>query len=141
MKAEGDRSGQNDDVFNGGAAPDFAAALSSNGTSAGYVRSGLMVVNGGASTKDGSATSHLRTVTDHGVEVKGFTGAAAGATAVAIDPAPEEAVEIDIELERIRRARLKGYEGEACMECGNFTLVRNGTCMKCDTCGSASGCS
>ena len=29
----------------------------------------------------------------------------------------------------------------ACGECGNFTLVRNGTCMKCDTCGSTSGCS
>ncbi len=38
-------------------------------------------------------------------------------------------------------ARVKGYEGEACGECGNFTLVRNGTCMKCDTCGSTSGCS
>ena len=35
----------------------------------------------------------------------------------------------------------KGYEGEACGECGNFTLVRNGTCMKCDTCGSTTGCS
>jgi hypothetical protein len=34
-----------------------------------------------------------------------------------------------------------GYEGEMCSECGNFTLVRNGTCMKCDTCGSTSGCS
>ena len=38
-------------------------------------------------------------------------------------------------------ARMKGYEGDACGECGNFTLVRNGTCMKCDTCGSTSGCS
>jgi len=38
-------------------------------------------------------------------------------------------------------ARLKGYEGESCDECGNFTMVRNGTCMKCDTCGSTSGCS
>ena len=38
-------------------------------------------------------------------------------------------------------ARAKGYEGEACGECGNFTLVRNGTCMKCDTCGGTSGCS
>ena len=37
-------------------------------------------------------------------------------------------------------ARAKGYEGEACGECGNFTLVRNGTCMKCDTCGSTTGC-
>ena len=34
------------------------------------------------------------------------------------------------------QARMKGYEGEACGECGNFTMVRNGTCLKCDTCGS-----
>ena len=32
-------------------------------------------------------------------------------------------------------------EGESCTECGNFTLVRNGTCLKCDTCGGTSGCS
>ncbi|MDF1845949.1 MAG: vitamin B12-dependent ribonucleotide reductase [Parvibaculaceae bacterium] len=38
-------------------------------------------------------------------------------------------------------ARMKGYEGEACSECGNFTMVRNGTCLKCDTCGGTSGCS
>ena len=36
-------------------------------------------------------------------------------------------------------ARAKGYEGEACGECGNFTLVRNGTCLKCDTCGIDDG--
>ena len=38
-------------------------------------------------------------------------------------------------------ARMKGYEGDACGECANFTLLRNGTCMKCDTCGATSGCS
>ncbi|MEM9499940.1 MAG: hypothetical protein AAGA28_18630, partial [Pseudomonadota bacterium] len=38
-------------------------------------------------------------------------------------------------------ARMQGYEGEACGECGNYTLVRNGTCMKCNTCGATSGCS
>jgi ribonucleoside-diphosphate reductase alpha chain len=38
-------------------------------------------------------------------------------------------------------ARMKGYVGEACPECGNFTMVRNGTCLKCDTCGSTTGCS
>ena len=38
-------------------------------------------------------------------------------------------------------ARMKGYEGDACSDCGNFTLVRNGTCMKCETCGTTSGCS
>jgi ribonucleoside-diphosphate reductase alpha chain len=44
-------------------------------------------------------------------------------------------------LERAAEARVKGYEGESCRECGNFTLVRNGTCLKCDTCGGTSGCS
>ncbi len=47
----------------------------------------------------------------------------------------------DNRIEQIRAARMKGYEGDSCGECGNFTLVRNGTCLKCDTCGSTSGCS
>jgi len=41
----------------------------------------------------------------------------------------------------IAEARLKGYEGDMCGECGQFTMVRNGTCLKCDTCGATSGCS
>ena len=45
------------------------------------------------------------------------------------------------DFDLISEARVKGYEGEACQECGNFTLVRNGTCLKCDTCGATSGCS
>jgi ribonucleoside-diphosphate reductase alpha chain len=43
--------------------------------------------------------------------------------------------------EKIRLARLKGYEGDPCNECGQLTLVRSGACMKCDTCGATSGCS
>ncbi len=39
------------------------------------------------------------------------------------------------------KAKMQGYEGDPCGECGNFTLVRNGTCMKCNTCGGTSGCS
>jgi len=39
------------------------------------------------------------------------------------------------------KAKMQGYEGDACGECGNYTLVRNGTCMKCNTCGATSGCS
>ncbi len=39
------------------------------------------------------------------------------------------------------KAKMQGYEGDPCGECGNYTLVRNGTCMKCNTCGSTSGCS
>jgi ribonucleoside-diphosphate reductase alpha chain len=47
----------------------------------------------------------------------------------------------DSAAERRAEARMKGYVGEACPECGNFTMVRNGTCLKCDTCGSTTGCS
>jgi len=54
-------------------------------------------------------------------------------TLVINNQAPNLAQEIE--------AKIKGYEGEACGECGNFTLVRNGTCMKCNTCGATSGCS
>ena len=54
-------------------------------------------------------------------------------TVVINNQAPNLAQEIE--------AKIKGYEGEACGECGNFTLVRNGTCMKCNTCGATSGCS
>ncbi len=39
------------------------------------------------------------------------------------------------------KAKMQGYEGDPCGECGNYTLVRNGTCMKCNTCGSTTGCS
>jgi ribonucleoside-diphosphate reductase alpha chain len=43
--------------------------------------------------------------------------------------------------DKIRLARLKGYEGDPCGECGQLTLVRSGACCKCDTCGATSGCS
>jgi len=39
------------------------------------------------------------------------------------------------------KAKIQGFEGDPCGDCGNYTLVRNGTCMKCNTCGSTSGCS
>lgn len=42
--------------------------------------------------------------------------------------------------EKVRQARLKGYEGDPCTECGQLTLVRSGACCKCDTCGASSGC-
>lgn len=46
-----------------------------------------------------------------------------------------------VSMDARTKARMQGYEGEACGECGNYTLVRNGTCMKCNTCGGTSGCS
>ncbi|WP_029620171.1 vitamin B12-dependent ribonucleotide reductase [Pseudorhizobium marinum] len=45
------------------------------------------------------------------------------------------------ETERRMRSIAQGYTGNMCSECQNFTMVRNGTCEKCDTCGATSGCS
>ena len=47
----------------------------------------------------------------------------------------------DQSMSRVQAARMMGYEGDACPECGSFTLVRNRTCLKCDTCGATTGCS
>jgi ribonucleoside-diphosphate reductase alpha chain len=46
-----------------------------------------------------------------------------------------------IASERRARSIMQGYTGNMCSECQNFTMVRNGTCEKCDTCGATSGCS
>jgi ribonucleoside-diphosphate reductase alpha chain len=42
---------------------------------------------------------------------------------------------------KIKQAIEKGYTGDLCPECQSMTMVRNGTCLKCMTCGSTSGCS
>ena len=60
----------------------------------------------------------------------------AGETSVAVKPAATGTA-----IDARAKAKMQGYEGEACGECGNYTLVRNGTCMKCNTCGGTSGCS
>ncbi len=46
-----------------------------------------------------------------------------------------------VSMDARAKAKMQGYEGDPCGECGNYTLVRNGTCMKCNTCGGTSGCS
>ena len=39
------------------------------------------------------------------------------------------------------QARLGGFTGDMCSECGNFMMVRNGSCLKCQACGATTGCS
>ncbi len=41
----------------------------------------------------------------------------------------------------VNASKAKGYTGNACLECGQLTMVRNGACEKCDSCGATSGCS
>jgi ribonucleoside-diphosphate reductase alpha chain len=47
----------------------------------------------------------------------------------------------DHETTKIKQAIERGYTGDICTECQSLTMVRNGTCLKCMTCGATSGCS
>jgi len=127
-----------------------AAKLASRG----YVRSNLYVLQGGASTAVEAVEDAVLEETAEMMEQSVETTMDAIAEAV-VAPQPltgdgpansvtlsaAMTAHVDSKLIQIREARLKGYEGDACGDCGNFTLVRNGTCLKCDTCGSTSGCS
>jgi ribonucleoside-diphosphate reductase alpha chain len=110
--------------------------------SRGFVRTNLVVFRGGAAPAIESAPQMVQAhsasaqANGAGMAVHSF---AEGATALAVEP--EVMAAVDAKLARRREAKLKGYEGDSCGECGNFTLVRNGTCLKCDSCGSTTGCS
>ncbi len=109
--------------------------LASNG----YVRSpNLFVISGG-----GNGNSAVKATASNVATSSSESQVVAAATATVSSGAVEASVSatIDPTLDRIREAQALGYEGDACGECGNFTLVRNGTCMKCATCGATSGCS
>ena len=50
--------------------------------------------------------------------------------------------DVGLSADELRQSEIRamGYEGDACGSCGNFTLVRSGTCLHCQTCGSSTGC-
>ncbi|MDO8605693.1 MAG: vitamin B12-dependent ribonucleotide reductase [Phaeospirillum sp.] len=99
--------------------------------SKGYVRSNLMFHTRGA------GPTSMSTDISGGMQMT-----AVAQTVVSVGGDTEALIqEFDARADQIRNARMKGYEGDACPECGNFTLVRNGTCLKCDTCGGTTGCS
>jgi ribonucleoside-diphosphate reductase alpha chain len=115
--------------------------------STGFLRNRFVVFNGGAEARGDAGTAPPTTTVGAVSETAAATGGVTAPTGdgglsletVSVDAAVMRSV--DIRLDQIREARMKGYEGDACAECGNFTLVRNGTCLKCDTCGATSGCS
>ncbi|MDX1576748.1 MAG: vitamin B12-dependent ribonucleotide reductase, partial [Kiloniellales bacterium] len=116
--------------------------------STGYVRSQLLVLDGGAPGQirqpTHSATNGAANGSANGRGgAQELAGQAGFAEALAVEAVAARSLTdtFDLRLERVREARLKGYEGDSCGECGNFTLVRNGTCLKCATCGATSGCS
>ena len=152
-----------DDVGGGiadGVRPAAAAPALNNVVSKGFVRSNLLVLKGGnahAHAGHGHAHSHGGNGNGNGNGGSVISAAAtAVATAASVSAAALQSVQqsaqmvidaeaavrlFDSRAEQIKTARMKGYEGDSCGECGNFTLVRNGTCLKCNTCGSTSGCS
>ena len=100
---------------------------------AGASGSNVTSISGSSGT---AATAFNRELhTDADAEPAGYA-----ANAPEAEKQPETA-RSDDKAAQIAEARMKGYEGENCSECGNFTMVRNGTCLKCDTCGATSGCS
>ena len=101
-------------------------------TSRGFIRKQGLVVYSNAGTAAAPATSEEPVVTMRA------TTPVPQATEMVATMADASA---SLVAERVQQARMQGYEGEACPECHNFTLVRNGTCLKCNTCGSTTGCS
>ncbi|MFQ5972258.1 MAG: vitamin B12-dependent ribonucleotide reductase [Alphaproteobacteria bacterium] len=113
--------------------------------SSGYVRNNLVVLDGGA----GRTFIRKPLGGAEGGESEPMAlslGAKADGT-LALERSDEaglrmlDSVETEERVNLVREARLKGYEGDACGECGNLTMVRNGTCLKCVTCGATNGCS
>ena len=106
-------------------------------SSTGYLRKRLpqelVVLQGGmGATALANGTDPVSTLNMLVPETARSTGYAAGSTALATGT---------VSLDHRVKAKMQGYEGDPCGECGNYTLVRNGTCMKCNTCGGTSGCS
>ena len=91
--------------------------------STGFVRGNLRLLAGGGAVSD--AALMMRSGSPGGSDLT--VGAAASVT--------------NSRAAQVHMAKLKGYVGDSCSACGNFTLVRNGTCLKCDTCGTTTGCS
>jgi ribonucleoside-diphosphate reductase alpha chain len=118
-------------VMSGGASPSPLAGEGGPRSGPGGGSGNVTSFAGGATTARGGLAAALKAEQD-----------ARPAASVAMEHLPWTQADARAHAaEKRAEARAKGYEGEACGECGNFTLVRNGTCMKCDTCGSTTGCS
>ncbi len=114
-------------------AAEAAAAAVSRIASVGYMRSNLYVLNG----RNGGNVAIAAEAFAAGPLPNGMTDG----PAVALAPNAQAAVVVSAAPGAALTAKLKGFEGDACPECGNFTMVRNGTCLKCTTCGGTTGCS
>jgi len=74
-------------------------------------------------------------------EIDGLPQPLGDGDVVTVDPEKEYVPPAEALAVLAEEAKTKGYEGEACTSCHQFTMVRNGSCLKCITCGETSGCS
>ncbi|KKB83696.1 ribonucleotide-diphosphate reductase subunit alpha [Devosia limi DSM 17137] len=124
-------------------APVPAERFVSRGMTRGRVANkSLMIVSGDhqynpVQAMQTSTVTALRTATALKVDTQLSPSAFAPAE---LSPIPSPPSSKDAGLLRAE-AQMKGYTGDQCTECHNFTMVRNGTCLKCDTCGTTTGCS
>ncbi|HEV2899125.1 MAG TPA: vitamin B12-dependent ribonucleotide reductase [Pseudaminobacter sp.] len=111
-------------------------ALSSASANAGLAVKPALVSEGATAFKR-DYEERARELTEEAVEDE-----TSPASALFTDTAAEAAAEAKkLASQRRQQSLMQGYTGNECSECHNFTMVRNGTCEKCDTCGATSGCS
>jgi ribonucleoside-diphosphate reductase alpha chain len=101
---------------------------------------------GGVSVRPAGVAEMLHPVSTHlhpGLMTPPTPLASAAPPFVAPQPQVERGTSVAVmaRTEAINASRAKGYTGNACSECGQLTMVRNGACEKCDSCGATSGCS
>ncbi|MBE7245939.1 MAG: vitamin B12-dependent ribonucleotide reductase, partial [Actinomycetospora chiangmaiensis] len=136
--------GEAGDTTREGPRPASAASIVSRGLLRGSADR-LTVIQGGPA---GATLGVASASAGQSAPAGGTVHAVRGANALKVEPAEQSIADTlpfaaptrSVE-DRRAEAKMKGYVGEACPECANFTLVRNGTCLKCDTCGSTTGCS
>ena len=91
--------------------------------------------------RDDLAHISHREVADEGVALTATHNEPEGSGSLpGVKLSPDARTASDI-ISAVNVARMKGYEGEACHNCHQMTLVRSGVCLRCDTCGSTTGCS
>ena len=124
--------------------PDHAEHLPA-GASVGFMRTKFLVINGAKAKQAKQKNTAQPVAVAQAASGGGATSAGQTqsivAEAASVMVSSEVMERTDTHMDQVREARMKGYEGDPCGECGNFTLVRNGTCLKCNTCGGTTGCS
>ena len=153
--------GDQESAMSGGEQSDDALQMALDFASSGYLRGGkkevknqLVVVTGGkkegsTGSTVGAETTVVTALYDDASGTTSFESPAQQDAPVHLGAGESERFSMgggavdaaDDKMRNMEEARMKGYTGDACDSCSNFTLVRNGTCLKCVTCGSTTGCS